>query len=523
MAKAQILIVENDSIVAKDIKRTLKNQGFAVPSIASSGAEAFAKIKENSPDLVLMDILLKKEMDGIEAANQIRSQYNIPVVYLTAFADEKVLERAKITEPFGYIIKPFVDRELHSAIQIALYKHKMEKDLKESEQWLSIILRSIGDGVIVTNTRGEVTFMNPVAGHLTGWNQEEAIGKSLNEVFNIINEKTGKQIENPATKVIQGERTSGTANHSALIAKDGMEIPIDENVAPIRDEKGGTIGVVLVFRDVSEKREAEEALRKTHDELEIRVKERTAELLKINALLRQEIEERKRTEEALQRSEVELRRLPSRILEAHEEESKRIGQELHDGLAQTLSAIKVWVEAALMETGQENPPEFTKSLESVIRLAQEAVEEVRRISKNLRPSILDDLGILATISWLCQEFETIYSSIDIQKEIDIEEDDVYDSLKIVIFRVLQEALNNIAKHSRATLVRLSLKKTDGRIELTIDDNGKGFDVEHLLTEEQSKRGLGLDSMKERSVLSGGAFSIESNEGAGTIVRVSWES
>jgi len=231
--------------------------------------------------------------------------------------------------------------------------------------------------------------------------------------------------------------------------------------------------------------------------------------------------QRKQIEEALQRSEAELRRLSSQLLKAQEDERKRIARELHDGIGQSLSAIKFKVETALNEMGQENPGQVVKSLEAVVPVVQEAVEDIRRISGNLRPPILDDLGILATISWLCREVETIYSGIHIEKQMDIEEHDMPDSLKIVIYRVLQESFNNIAKHSHATLVHLSLKGADGKIELAIDDNGVGFDVEQVLSGGQSKRGIGLASMKERTELSGGSFAVDSQRGAGSTVRASW--
>lgn len=262
-------------------------------------------------------------------------------------------------------------------------------------------------------------------------------------------------------------------------------------------------------------------LQKAHEKLEDRVEERTTELSKANTLLTHEITERKKTGEALKQSENELRRLSSKLLTAHEEESKRIGQELHDGLAQTLSAIKIWVENAIIQLGQKDSVEATKSLESVVPLAQGAVEEVRRISRNLRPSSLDDLGLLATISWSCQEFNTLYAGIEIQKKMEIEETHVPDPLKIVIYRVLQEALNNIAKHSGANLVRISLKATSGMIEMIIDDNGKGFEMEHILSDQRSDRGLGIASMKERTELSGGSFLIESYKDVGTTVQASW--
>jgi len=234
-----------------------------------------------------------------------------------------------------------------------------------------------------------------------------------------------------------------------------------------------------------------------------------------------DITERKKAEEALQRSEMELHHLSSQLLEAHEKESKRIGSELHDGIAQTLSAIKMGAELSLMQLGQKDVAEAAKVLESIVPMAQRAVEEVRRISRNLRPSILDNLGILATISWLCKEFEEIYSGVSIVEQIDIREEDVPDSLKIIIFRILQEALNNIAKHSQAKLVRLSFKGTDDKIELTVHDDGTGFDVEDMLYGDQSERGLGIASMKERAELSDGSFSIESGKGAGATVRASW--
>ena len=262
MANTQILVVEDEGIVAKDIENTLKKLGYAVPAIAFSGEEAIKKAAETLPDLVLMDIVLEGDMDGVEAAEQIRDRFDIPVVYLTAYANDKTLQRAKVTGPYGYILKPFEERELHTGIEIALYKHEMERKLKESEQWLSTTLKSIGDAVIATDANGFVTFMNPVAEALTGWNQEDAAGKPLKKVFNIINEETGKQAEDPATRVLREGVVVGLANHTVLIARDGTKYPIDDSGAPIRDDKGNIMGVVLVFRDITEKRNMEEALLK---------------------------------------------------------------------------------------------------------------------------------------------------------------------------------------------------------------------------------------------------------------------
>jgi len=263
MKKSQILIVEDDAIVAEHTKVRLKAMGIDVIAIASSGEEALVTVDEKNPDLVLMDIMLEGKMNGIQTADKIRSNYDIPVVYVTAYADEKLVRRAKITSPFGYIIKPFEDNELNTAIEIALYKHKIEKKLRQSEAWLSTMLNSIGDAVIAADTNERITFMNPVAQFLTGWAQEDAVQKPLTQVFHIINEKTGEIVENNFDKVIRKNMIIGLANHTILIAKDGRKIPIADSSAPIRDKKGNINGIVLVFRDIGKRRQSEEKIKQS--------------------------------------------------------------------------------------------------------------------------------------------------------------------------------------------------------------------------------------------------------------------
>ena len=262
MAEIQIMIVEDEKIVSKDIQGMLERIGYTVPAVVSSGEEAVQKAAEMKPNLVLMDIMLKGRMDGVEAAEQIRAQFQIPVIYLTAYADERTLHRAKITEPYGYILKPFQEKELHTTIEIALYKHGMERKLRESEQWLSTTLRSIGDAVITTDAEGYITFMNPIAQSLTGWKQEEAISKPLADVFKIIGEKTGETVENPVARVIEEGNVVGLGNHTLLVTKDGAKVPIDDSCAPIKDDSDDLIGVVLVFRDITERKRMEEELLK---------------------------------------------------------------------------------------------------------------------------------------------------------------------------------------------------------------------------------------------------------------------
>jgi signal transduction histidine kinase len=223
----------------------------------------------------------------------------------------------------------------------------------------------------------------------------------------------------------------------------------------------------------------------------------------------------KKAENALKESESQVTNLTSQLLLAEEKERKRIARELHDGLGQSLSAIAFSVRCTLERVGDKVKTGF-ESLEAIMPIIQQSMEEVRRIGMNLRPALLDDLGLLPTIGWFVREYQNTYPSIRVEKQTEIEETQVADPLKAVIYRILQEAMNNIAKHSKANLVSISLMRNkDDRIELVIEDNGIGFDMESI------KKGLGLGSMRERAELSGGSFDIESVKRKGTVIRASW--
>ena len=260
MVDVKVLIVEDEAIVALDIKNRLEKLGYN-PTIASSGEDAIKMSAETCPHIVLMDIMLDGKMDGIETAVQIHKHIDIPIIYLTAYADDKTLSRAKITKPFGYILKPFEERELHSAIEIALYNYNLERELKESEQWLSATLKSLGEAVIATDGKGIIKIINPFAEVLTGWRREEALGKPLTKVFNVISEGMDKQIEDPVTKAIRQESFYGLADHTVLIAKEGTRIPVDIIGTVIKDDRNGIIGVVLIFYDIIERIRIDETLK----------------------------------------------------------------------------------------------------------------------------------------------------------------------------------------------------------------------------------------------------------------------
>jgi PAS domain S-box-containing protein len=269
MPDASILIVEDEAIVAGDLAKKLRRLGYSVAGITGFGEKAVSLAQELQPNLVLMDVRLSGSMDGIDAAERIRRECSVPVIYLTSYSDRATVERAKITEPFGFILKPFEERELESHIEMALYKHRAELRLRESEQKWATILASIGDAVIATDMAGRVIFMNAVAEDLTGWTTSEAVNQPVQTVFHIISETSRQTMEDPVSKVLESGMVVGLANHTLLVRKDGREAPIDDSGAPIIDRQGKTTGVVLVFRDITERRRAEESLRKSEEWLRV--------------------------------------------------------------------------------------------------------------------------------------------------------------------------------------------------------------------------------------------------------------
>jgi len=358
--------------------------------------------------------------------------------------------------------------------------------------WLARFPDENPSPVVRVSKDGRVLYCNPFAEELPGWTC--AVGQLLDSrLLPVVSRAMAKDGEEQEEEI-----QIGAMFYSVW-------------VAPFPEE-----GYANVYgRDMTERKRAEDALKKAHDELENRVQERTSELVEAVQRLQTEILQRKRLEETLRESEKQVRLFASQCLTAQETERRRIAAELHDSLAASLAATKFRIETISqgMKQGSGNP-------ESMMDLAStigEIIKDVRRIMSDLRPSILDDLGIIAAVNWFCREYQKTYSHISVEKQIGIEERDVPDSIKTPIFRISQEAMNNVAKHSRASLVNLSLQKEGEKILLTIQDNGQGFDPQAV------RRGMGLPSIRERAEFSGGSSELQSGMGNGTTIRVSWPS
>jgi PAS domain S-box-containing protein len=386
-------------------------------------------------------------------------------------------------------------------------RKRAEEALRESEERYRRIFQTANEGIWVTDGERRTILVNQRMADMLGYTTDELQGRIPSEFLH-----AGQEL---VVLKARQDLTGGATTHYEFRfrRKDGSDLWVISSAAPVRDSEGRLIKTVSMLTDITERKQAEEALRKAHDELERRVRERTSELSGAVEKLRIENIQRKELEGILREKENQVRFFASQCLTAQETERKRVAGELHDSIAASLAAIRLRIDRAVegMKLGTCGP----EPLHEIASAVTVINNEVRRIMADLRPSILDDLGILAALTWFCREYQTSYSHIAVEKKFGIEEREVPDSLKTPIFRICQEAMNNIAKHSRASLVNLSLKKGDARIGLSIQDNGQGFDLETV------KKGMGLSTMRERAQLSGGAFDLKSTIGKGTTIRASW--
>ncbi len=247
----KVLVVEDEYILAINLQESLQSLGYTVLDIADSAELAIEKATQLRPNLILMDIRLRGELDGIQAAEQIWLYLQIPVIYVTGHSDKSTVERATLTSPFGYILKPIKEKELYVAIQTALNRYNRE-------QFLTSVLRGMGDGVIVVDTELHIKFINEVGEALTGWRWNEAKEKMLTEVVKFVDEQTLLPIKNPIIVAFEQQTIIYLGTQVLLVNKDGTTIPVADSATPLKDNNGVITGAVLVFRDDTQRRLIEE-------------------------------------------------------------------------------------------------------------------------------------------------------------------------------------------------------------------------------------------------------------------------
>ncbi|HOI93895.1 MAG TPA: PAS domain S-box protein [Syntrophobacter fumaroxidans] len=351
--------------------------------------------------------------------------------------------------------------------------------LQRSEEKYRSIFEHGVIGIFQATLQGKHLSLNPAFARMLGYESPEEVMRLVSNIAEQVYADPRQRTELLKRLAEGGELVKV---ESDLLRKNGKSITVNQNIRLVRDEKGNPLYLEGFIEDITE---------------------------------------RKKLEMAIKDSERQLKYLSSRLLTAQEEERKRVAAELHDSIGQSLAAIKYGVENAVRYGASAGEETAFHSLGLLIPIIQGAIEEARRLYMGLRPSMLDDLGVIVTIDWLCKEFRRNYPEMRISERIELEEDSIPESLKIVIFRVVEEALNNISRHSRAQGVEVALSISGGAIRLDVADDGVGFDQDSLHHAVESEKGFGLAGMRERVALSGGSLSVSSIRGKGTTVSVSW--
>ncbi len=412
--QATILMVEDEQIVAIDIMNTLRGLGYEVLGPVDTGKEALRMLEEHSADLVLLDVQLKGCMDGIETAEEMRKTHRIPFIFLSTFSDDHTLSRAKKTEPYGYITKNSHKNDLHSTIEMALYRHRMELKVQKHEELLSVTLKSMSDAAIGASLDGTIMSWNRGAVAIFGYGEDEIIGENLsvltppfypNEIPEVL-ERVGNDIEVDHYETIRQK-------------KNGDIVNISLKASPIRDSFDKVTGVSIIARDITARK-----------------------------------------------------RLERQVLEISERERMRIGKDLHDSLGQNLTGIELQLkllENMLSEKGEEEAERIVGDISDMVN---HSIIQTRNIAKNLLTVTLQNQGLSVALKELASYAESIYM-IETSCDTELLEDIRDEVTAAQLYHIAREAVSNASRHSGAKRVQLKLNENESEYVLKIQDNGNG--------------------------------------------------
>lgn len=482
MANARILIVEDEAIVAADLNAKLNRLGYAVAGTVSKGELAVKMASAERPNLVLMDILLAGDMDGIEAADHIRQECDIPIVFLTAHSDSETLARAKVTAPFGYLLKPFNERELETHIEMALYRYKIEQTLRENEGRLRLAIDATHMGLWDWDIVLDRATWAGHYGDLFGLPPEQFQG-TFQELIELVHEEDRESV-----RVAMDRALSENAPYACEFRvrhQDGSLHWLEWWGEVYRDEQRRPVRMVGLLQDITPRRQAEEELRRMAGELEQRVAERTEEL---------------------RRSESRLRGLSKELNLAEQRERRKLATDLHDYLAQLLVLGRI-------KLGQAKRVELPAASAALIgeteTVLSQALSYTRSLVGQLCPPVLKEFGLVVALKWLAEQMQQHRVTVTVHAEEDrltLAEDQA-----VLLFQSARELLMNVVKHGRTEWATVTVSRLDGVLRVVVEDKGCGFDVTAAPVTAQ----FGLFSIKERMHTLGGRFVLLSEPGKGT--------
>lgn len=639
MSANDILIAEDENSTAQELRERLEGLGYRVIDIAASSAEALQKTEKLHPEIVLMNIRLKGERDGIQTGSLLHALHGTPIVYMTDYSNQAMIRRVTATGPFGYIFKPFDEKQIVATIETALIRHKLERKLQQSRQWLNTTLTSIGDGVIATDDQGLVRFINPVAMEITGWQKKDAIGKSLYEIFLLVDESSHELVELSHIHNKKPQVDSRRGLFGLLMPRNSPPVPVEANATFIEDRNGQVYGMVLVFRDVTEQRAALQEIKRQANRAEILVlvasqfnaqlqletvlnticditnrtlkaagtavflhdmkkgvfrdraiigedpavqmyesgqfevptdvfqallsrenpvvvipdvqaypelpyselyKEYNVRTVVVAALFHGEylrgaiisifVQNQKilpmdditllkglsdQASNAIQNAELleqvragreRQRRLAKSLVDIQEAERGHIAKELHDHLGQILTGIQFMLENVKNQASDSQRAD----LEEIQNSVGDVIGEVRDMSLNLRPTMLDDMGLIPTLHWHIDRYMS-QTGIRVMYQYDEIHGRFPAEIESAAYRIVQEALTNVARHAQIKETFVGLAVQDKTLWVEVLDKGKGFDV----SIDVDKPTSGLGGMQERANLVGGYLTIRTFINQGT--------
>ena len=453
-----LLLVEDDEHQAAYLALQLRQRGYLV-DVAHNGADAVRLAKTTCPDAIIMDIVLPGEIDGIEAARRIRAEREVPILYLTADGQSAFFERARSTDPSAYLLKPFNQRELELAIELAIHRHRLTT--QREQNWhtrVSRLMETMTDGFVVLDQDWRYAYMNRQAGELLNRVPAMMIGKMIWDEFpdrvnqpcyqayqRVMHERGPLQIEN------YDESWSRWFEHRIFPFEGGISIYIHE------------------------------------------------------------ITERKQVERQLSATSQHLQALSARLLTVQEDERRQLARELHDELGQSLTALKITLQSLGL---RPETAALRAQVETALSIADTALTQARQMSINLRPPQLDDLGLAAALRWNLAR-QARLAGLPTHFDVDDLPRPVSEPVAIACYRIAQEALTNVLRHAHARNVWVRLQLTGDELRFELQDDGAGFDPKSSRFEAGS---MGVLGMQERALLAGGGLEIESSPGRGCLVR-----
>lgn len=486
MSNKQFMIVEDDSLVAEYIQEQVQQWGYQISNIVSSGENALALLEGTTPDLVLMDIVLPGDLDGIDVAKVIQEKYRIPIIYLTAYSDREKITRASETLPYGYLVKPIDERELQIAIELTLHKAHTDKELTEQKRWAQAVLNSIEDGVVTTDHQGRIRFINPKAVSMLGCKSSAVLSRSVVDVIKFEKAEHSDLLARAATLSLGKSDFNNEFITGYILSIDAKKLPIEASISMIQSEDNKINGLVFTFRDITLQDNARQQLEKYNDELEQEVIKRTKELHDINSELRDAKNQLEAANDELKAHRDNLEKIvserTSELKSANEELesfSYSVAHDLRAPLRSIAGFCHLLAEDASKKLSEQEQNYLNRTI-CAARLMAELIDDLLEFAKISREKInKNNVDLNSIVKEIISQYEENKHNRQVAWHVSDNLNAVGDPkmLKVVFSNLLDNAWKYTSKVSTAE-IEVGIQNQNHEIIYYVKDNGVGFDMKY---------------------------------------------